>query len=438
MLIKSIKIKKYKNLNIDWDLSKSGNIVTVLGKNASGKTNLLEAILGLSNVADDSERIKTNYKGEIEFNINNQTLWVNENGVFKKMPIKLEQRKGLNKTNIEAEVPDIIKISLPDDFCPRLVASSRKYYKYTSKNHKFSFYNELKYGDDFNNFILYLFSIDKEFTIRKTIKNVFGINCILPFRFTILSEKGIPKLQEPTRTYLEMIMRFTDSNNYKDINNYEFNEEKLMKLAEEFGNENDFLDALHYLSQAGVLRAGEIVPLNVEKNGEKNSIESLSDGEKQLIYILTIIRYYMGKNVILLLDEPDTHIYPNLQMNLIECIKELDDTMNIIIATHSPYIVASLERENVFYMDDGEIYTVGNTKGKDINSIMSNIFNTPIRPINIQQTISNIYDIIEKNKVNDLELCNAKQMIDEIASDLGEDDTEVITMRALLNNREAK
>lgn len=437
MLIKNVKISNYKNLNVDWNLSKAGNVVAILGKNASGKTNLFETLLGLSNVADDSEQISASFNGEIEFNIDGRTLWLNENGAFQKKSIKIKQRKGLDKTNSETEVPDIVRISLPDDFCPRRFISPRKYNRFTSKDHKFSFYNELKYGDDFHNFILYIFSISEEFAIRKLIKEVLGIEHILPFRF-YADVNQIEKLQEPTKTYMRIVKSFVNTQNCIDINNYEFDEEKLIKLAEEYGNENDFFDALHYLSQAGVLKIGVYDSLSVEKKGKKISVESLSDGEKQLLYIMAVIRYYMGRNVVLLFDEPDTHIYPNMQMNLIEYIKKLDDKMNIIIATHSPYIVSSLEKENVFYMDDGEIFPVGNTKGKDINSIMSNIFNTPIRPMGTQKNIADIYDIIEKEKISDVEINNAKQMIDMIAKDLGEDDAEIITMRALLNSRDKK
>lgn len=69
---------------------------------------------------------------------------------------------------------------------------------------------------------------------------------------------------------------------------------------------------------------------------------------------------------------------------------------------------------------------------------MSNIFNTPIRPMGTQKNIADIYDIIEKEKISDVEINNAKQMIDMIAKDLGEDDAEIITMRALLNSRDKK
>lgn len=120
MLIKNVKISNYKNLNVDWNLSKAGNVVAILGKNASGKTNLFETLLGLSNVADDSEQISASFNGEIEFNIDGRTLWLNENGAFQKKSIKIKQRKGLDKTNSETEVPDIVRISLPDDFCPKM------------------------------------------------------------------------------------------------------------------------------------------------------------------------------------------------------------------------------------------------------------------------------------------------------------------------------
>ena len=119
MIIKKVSVSGYKNLNINWDLSKSGNIVALIGKNASGKTNLLEALMGFSNVADNSKSIKPNFKGEMELEVDGQTVWINGKGVFQKTPVESVHRKSGKKTIETFNIPDMVRISINDDFAPR-------------------------------------------------------------------------------------------------------------------------------------------------------------------------------------------------------------------------------------------------------------------------------------------------------------------------------
>lgn len=439
MLIKKVQIKNYKNLNIDWDLSNSGNIVTLLGKNASGKTNLLEALVGFSNVADNSKSISTVFKGRLELGLENgSVIWIDETGISQQVKIDSIERKASKRTTQEIEIPDIIRLSVQDDFAPRIFNAQRKFNKFNSSVIRFSTFNEIKYGDDFLPFLIYLFCFAKDSEVRKILFDEFGIEGLVPFSFLIYKkELDLEKLQQPTKGYLDIIKDKIKVNAYSEINHKTLSESDLISLSAEFGTENDFFEVLHllmghYYNNNSIL---DVWDLKVSKHGEQIRISDLSDGEKQLIYILAIMHYYTGKNVILLFDEPDTHIYPNLQMHFIDYLKKINNKMNIIIATHSPYIVSSLEKENVFYIYDGEIYNVGYTKGKDLNSIMREIFNTPVRPIHYSDIITEIYSLIDKNKISKEDNKKLLNLISNLENDLGENDPTIIEIKTLLQYR---
>ena len=197
MIIKKVSVSGYKNLNIEWDLSESSNIVALIGKNASGKTNLLEALMGFSNVADNSKSIKPNFKGEMELEVDGQTVWINGKGVFQKTSVESVHRKSAKKTIDEFNIPDMVRISINDDFAPRCFTAQRKFRRFDEKDVRFSVFNEIKYGDDFIPFLLYLFSFSKESDVRKILLEEFGIEGIAPVKFgTILKNVEIEKLQQ--------------------------------------------------------------------------------------------------------------------------------------------------------------------------------------------------------------------------------------------------
>ena len=439
MIIKKVGVSGYKNLNINWDLSKSGNIVALIGKNASGKTNLLEALMGFSNVADNSKSIKPNFKGEMELEVDGQTVWINGKGVFQKTSVESVHRKSSKKTIEGFDIPDMVRISINDDFAPRYFTAQRKFRRFDEKDVRFSIFNEIKYGEDFIPFLLFLFSFSKESDVRKILLDEFGIEGIAPVRFgTIFKKEEIDKLQQPTKSYFEIIRDFfLNQNNKVDSNEVEFNEEQLMELAQLYGYESDFFEAMHillgnYVNNRNILYTDQI---SVIKRGIEIKISDLSDGEKQLIYLLAIMTYFVGKNTIILLDEPDTHIYPTLQMNLVDYLRRINDKANIIIATHSPYIVSSLGKHDVFCLYDGQIFSVGHTQGKDYNSLLREVFNTPVRPIKYQEILDELYSLVEKTEITKDDLVEINNILKVLENDLGEDDPVILEIKTLLQLR---
>ncbi len=114
-----------------------------------------------------------------------------------------------------------------------------------------------------------------------------------------------------------------------------------------------------------------------DENGENVRFSSLSSGEKQMIYSISSVLYQLRninsvwdkqdqtnvayKNVCLVFDEIELYAHPKYQLKLIclliESIKALGLmhvlNVNIILATHSPFVLSDVSKRNVLYLEDG-------------------------------------------------------------------------------------
>ncbi|MFM5707377.1 AAA family ATPase [Aeromonas veronii] len=77
----------------------------------------------------------------------------------------------------------------------------------------------------------------------------------------------------------------------------------------------------------------------IKQHDEVIGLNTLSSGEKQLLLILTRVINCVGKDTILLLDEPEISLHLKWQENLIDAMTKIHDRCQIIIATHSPAIL---------------------------------------------------------------------------------------------------
>lgn len=77
---------------------------------------------------------------------------------------------------------------------------------------------------------------------------------------------------------------------------------------------------------------------------EEFSLSALSSGEKHLLRILVAALKDPGA---LLIDEPELSMHVDWQRQLVGCLRELSPETQLILATHSPEILASVEPEAV-------------------------------------------------------------------------------------------
>jgi predicted ATPase len=83
------------------------------------------------------------------------------------------------------------------------------------------------------------------------------------------------------------------------------------------------------------LRGREVI---VEAQGETIPLESLSSGEKQLLQLL-LECLAAGANPVII-DEPELSLHVDWQRHLIQYMRTVNDSSQLIVATHSPEVMA--------------------------------------------------------------------------------------------------
>lgn len=160
----------------------------------------------------------------------------------------------------------------------------------------------------------------------------------------------------------------------------------LQSIAAKFETDQDMFAALEAADISDLFR--EVVVWVTRKNDESGDISfsDLSDGERQLLMVLGLIRVSRGKEALFLLDEPDTHLNPAWQLTYLDLIREWtevaadEDKCQIIMTTHNPLTIAALEAKEVRVMssdEDGKISVAPpriDPKGLGFAGVLTDVF----------------------------------------------------------------
>lgn len=122
--------------------------------------------------------------------------------------------------------------------------------------------------------------------------------------------------------------------------------------------------------------------------------ESMSSGERQFLVVMASVMYHLKninsipdkatlrikyKYIFLVLEEIELYFHPEYQRRFIYCltdfIKKLDlnfSCINICIATHSPFILSDIPKDNILFLENG--IPLLNDKSKEFKTFGANIF----------------------------------------------------------------
>lgn len=367
MKLKSLYIKKYKNLSpltIDFE---SGNGLTMLvGNNGSGKSNVLEAISGIFHdlfKEKDGRKITCDYK--LEYNLNEVNCKIEQtDGFLRCYGPKFKRREDF----IEENAPNNI-IGLYSGEEDRLwTLFYESYYKAYIRRIKTNQHQERmrlmlinKYY--WNVALLTLLLSDNE-TLKPFIKNDLGIasisKIVLKFNF-----KYFDDVNELLKTFINRINPDHKSKiecSLEDLRNNIF----YSVLIDENGdilvdeNENKLLvengvtdtEVFQNLTQAYMPKNEKIIRDIIIQIEDDVTVEQLSEGEKKLILVKTVLEILSDEKTLILMDEPDAHIHEGRKPALCSMIREYPNRQ-IVIATHSP-IIAQLSNEKEIIMLEQE------------------------------------------------------------------------------------
>ncbi|MDM8514948.1 AAA family ATPase [Desulfobacterales bacterium HSG16] len=154
----------------------------------------------------------------------------------------------------------------------------------------------------------------------------------------IFHEAGISNKKTAKDTILQFIDDLIYEQDKKGSEAYSITQEILNSVFQDFELKIEF---------KGIDRNKEVLFGN--NSPAKIKIEDLSGGEQELITKVFTLHLSDIKDSIILIDEPESSLHPNWQNRITQIYQGFADKNDnqIILATHSPHIVASVRKEQI-------------------------------------------------------------------------------------------
>jgi len=379
MKIKNLHIKEYNGLeNLDINFESKGKVLDLIvlaGINGSGKTRVLESVL------DFFYKIEMFYKSQ-----NKIELFYEE----------IENESIKTAGNIDV------------------------------------FYNELKNGAKG------AFLSPKYLEIKKILKK-------FPKIIYVPTEINFQKVQKAQTNFKKEynFINIVDSYEIKDIPSYiatriskVANEEEDLTMGQVrkkvFAEINGIFEILELdVKLSEISKDENSMPIFTDSSGKKFGINELSSGEKQLFLRTLAIKMLEPENSIIMIDEPELSLHPKWQQKIVDVYRKIGRNNQIILATHSPHILGSVEKENIILLEKNENGIVevktgdefGNSYGQTTGRILEDIMGleTDRNP-----SVNNLLTLVKEMVKNDnYENSEFKEKYTKIKDILGEDDRDL-------------
>lgn len=343
MFIKKITIKNFRlfasdkdfeidNINTPDGANEGSGLNVFVGENGSGKTALLDAFalpileyktenFGIENFNDTSKKVEVNIYSKEEFEVDGTM----PKGSFKAKGFSFEAgvRSKESKTYLSSIVVNDQKFirvdpSKPKDNSPDLRVSVNNPFK----GKRFS-----------ENDVLFL-DRNRLFQTRSGNFNTTRFDRLMEdFSYQYLKKATIENLNDDL-----------DGKIKKDKVENKFLSQAVQKFQEISGSQIklDFLDNYEPFKNAFFAARKD--------NNQQISLNNLGSGYEMIFALL--YSFYLaqqsGKQLIVLIDEPELHLHPRLQEKFVAFLLEFSKNAQIILASHSPLLVKQLSfNENV-------------------------------------------------------------------------------------------
>jgi predicted ATPase len=387
MRLDKLKIDEFKNLRkFEVDFDQGSPTTVIVGRNGTGKSNLLEAVVIIFRDLDLGER--PSFKYELQYFCRNHTIQVNADPARERNAVEIK---------VDGEPISYARFAQDStrEYLPSFVFG---YYSGSSNRleQHFEKHQERFYRDLLNNvptplrplfyarlvhsqFVLLSFFTEENQETFHLLEEHLRIKALDSALFIMKKpnwkgdeEEGDPRFwyaRGVVSTFLDKLyglalapMRLKPSRSEENLYLYLQNTAALRKLAGSYPNQQEFFKALESTYISDLINEVRIRVHMSDADGAL-TFRELSEGEQQLLMVLGLLRFTKEDESLFLLDEPDTHLNPAWSLRYLELISAFvgdQQSSHILIATHDPLVIAGLEREQVQLMqrDDetGRIY----------------------------------------------------------------------------------
>jgi len=421
MNIKEIKIDNYKGfktLNIQFN--KKLNVF--IGKNASGKTSLLSAIVkALYNVTSDFAKVNKFTEWNLLLSNNDINYYSNSC----KIEIKISKFPNYNKC-----INSII--SLPEN---KLINNNLIQFKNW-------FHNQIK-STSFTVPIIKYYPAKRN-AIKTQFTNFDALKTTSDYYISQLETWSY--LYQDNISY-DSFFKWFYENETQELRLQKTNNDLTLQTPSLKGVRIAIKRTLKFLGydKASIISEQYKKPGNSEfipflkiqnQNGNWENLNQKSDGEKAIISLVADIAYnlslakdfmvddnFLNSPGVVLIDEIENHLHPDWQRKIIPLLTEVFPKIQYFITTHSPQVIGSIKSEYIYQLDDFEISKINfRTMGEDTNSLLKYIFNSTERDPKYVQLIDKIDELIEQN----VESQELEKLVKKLQNELIKDKSNII------------
>jgi len=340
--------------------------------------------------------------------------------------INLEENDKKLSNNLLSYLLDIhkdVSSSIKDFFVPEELSVKRNFVKFLNNNDDDNLYRDFKsqnkeYGKTLTQIEILLYfknGFKEQFVNTHTVINahledlenyleeekskIFDINTINDFFEEVKNQyfdKLIDGIEDARKTIL------TNQNVENDVSskiinevekaiNFANNFEKLFLLIKEI-KETEFEIDIEEINENNISILENLpsflkIDFYEQRGVNQVYLSDLSSGEQNLLRVIYAIKNIIKlrkdytKTFNIFLDEIENTLHPNWQKKIVywivESLKDYDKHFNIYIASHSPFIISDLPKENIVFMKKGEQDTPfkeEQTFGSNIHTLLSHSF----------------------------------------------------------------
>ncbi len=186
-----------------------------------------------------------------------------------------------------------------------------------------------------------------------------------------------------------------------------------------------FLNRFHLAVKTEIddVREKDILPIKSLDDNNVISYENLSTGTKQIIYTAFPIYQLLKPDSIVLMDEPENSLYPDIQKEIIDYYTSFDKEKNsqFFFATHSPIIASSFEPWEIVELkfdSNGKVYREKYYEGEN------HVKNYRLDPqiLRYDQILTRIFDLTRGSDKKRSEKMQELSILKDKVKDLSKDE----------------
>lgn len=173
------------------------------------------------------------------------------------------------------------------------------------------------------------------------------------------------------------------------------------------------------------IKEGVILPFDALSEGERALVALVADIARRLALKHPGSDALLGEAVVLI-DEIELHLHPQLQRTILGRLREVFPNVQWITTTHSPIVASELDGRHLRVLENFRLRDVGHGRGREIDSILREVFSTPARPRAVEAQFETLVDALDEHRLDE-----ARRVLEELEASIGED-SDLVYYRAIL------